>query len=148
MIVNLKDISRYVEYNLYLVCMSRGHHKLFAYFKTGNILRNRQVIEKLKTPCRCIMICCSTEIKTRHTIFHDTAPTSASEYFTKHLNLARVVCRASLFNWRFQLCAESTTIYNVLLIIIISKDSFYQMSPGRSNFSCRCPRSTHQTQLN
>ena len=46
---------------------------LFAYFKTVNIWITRQIIEKLKMPCWAISIR-STEIKTRQTIFHDTAP--------------------------------------------------------------------------
>ena len=50
---------------------------VFAYFKTVNIWRMRQVIEKLKTLFRSIMIRCSTEIKTRQRIFHDTAPLTA-----------------------------------------------------------------------
>ena len=66
------DISHFLKYNLYLVCMSRWHHKLFAYFKTVNIWRMRQVIQKLKTPYWFILIWCSTEINTRQTIFHDT----------------------------------------------------------------------------
>ena len=39
-----------------------------------NIWRTRQVIEKLKTFGRSILIRCSSEIKTRQRIFHDTAP--------------------------------------------------------------------------
>ena len=48
--------------------------QLFAYFKTVNISRTRQVIEKLKTLCWSILIRYSTEIKTRQRIFHDSAP--------------------------------------------------------------------------
>ena len=51
----------------------RWYHMLFAYFKTVNIWITRQIIEKLKMPCWAISIR-STEIKTRQTIFHDTAP--------------------------------------------------------------------------
>ena len=39
-----------------------------------NIWRTRQVIEKLKTLCRSVLMRCSTENKTRQRIFPDTAP--------------------------------------------------------------------------
>ena len=73
LMVSLNNISCFVKYK-YFVCVSRWHHKLFAYFKTVNIWRTRQVIEKIKTLCRSILIRCSIEIKTRQRNFHDTAP--------------------------------------------------------------------------
>ena len=73
---------------MYLVCASRWHHKLFAYFKTVNIWRTRQVIEKLlKTLCRYILIRCSTEIKTRQRIFHETAPLTISSFHLQFCGL-------------------------------------------------------------
>ena len=72
--ISLNSISCFVKYNLYLVCVSRWHRKLFAYFKTVNISRTKQVIEKLKTLLRSILVRCSTDINTTQRIFNDTAP--------------------------------------------------------------------------
>ena len=56
LLVSFNNISCFVKCNLYIVCVSRWHHKLFAYFDTVKIWRTRQVIEKLKTLCRSILI--------------------------------------------------------------------------------------------
>ena len=67
----MNSISRIVKHNLYLVCASRWRQQtLFACVKTVNIWRTRQVIKKLKTLCRFILIWCSTENKTRQRIVH------------------------------------------------------------------------------
>ena len=111
-----ENISRFVKYNLYLVYVSSYFH----IFKTVNIWRTRQIIEKWKTPCRCIMIWCSTEIKTRQTIFHDTAPLMKQFSNERYLTL----CAASLLSfWNFTiLCSNSLTL--IMLSLFSFSTSF------------------------
>ena len=86
-----------------------------------NIWRTGQIIEKLKTVCRYIMIRCSTEIKTRRRIFHDTAPSIIGASLSEpHCYVANRGKRNALW------CVRTRNFSTVIKIPSACDRNFYQ----------------------
>ena len=93
---------------------------LFACLKTVNIWRMRQVIKKLKSLCRFILIWCSTEIKTRQRIVQTTAISKCG------------ICTLKLFTkFRIEIKCEKDTCKNGGTCIDLPKEN----SQG---YQCKC----------